>query len=155
MVLVSDGSASTGRIGWGAVIAGGCGIIAETHDGVCCHRATSWAAEWLGRLAALQLAELVGIPREQWAFLIADSTSASVGRDGGRPSSSSLVDAVRLAIASHLGSSPVIESFMPAQHDTGWSSLPAESDFLWRPPPALMLDYACVPPPSHAQECGC
>ena len=111
VVLVSDGSASPGRLGWGAVIADDEGPVAYTSGGIWCATATSWAAEWLGRYAVLQLADLIAIPPEQRRWVLADNVAASVGADGGRPSGAAVIDAIRLAVAESLGhSEPVRES---------------------------------------------
>jgi hypothetical protein len=62
VLLVSDGSAPTGCLGWGAVVADSAGVLATAYAGVQCDVSYSYAAEWVGKLAAAHLAEHLGIP---------------------------------------------------------------------------------------------
>ena len=87
--------------------------------------ATSWAAEWCGKLAAIRLASLLSVPPSSVAWSIADNVSATLGTDGGRPSNSPLVDRIRLAFAAALAGSGAGEGFTPAEHDSGWTHLVA------------------------------
>jgi hypothetical protein len=59
----------------------------------------------------------------QWS--IADNVSATLGLDGGRPSSSPWIDLIRLAFARTATASPLQEGFTPAAHDTRWSHFSA------------------------------
>ena len=126
VLLMSDGSAPTGCLGWGALIADSTGILATTHAGVSCDISYSHAAEWAGKLAALQLADSLGIPKEQWQWSIADNMSACIGADGGRPSRAPWIDAIRLAFASLSSQSPLQEGYTPAAHNTGWTHFASE-----------------------------
>jgi hypothetical protein len=99
VLLVSDGSAPEGRLGWGAVVADHDGPLARCRGGALVDLATSWAAEWCGKLAAVRLADRVGVPPEQRRWAIADNISACLGSDGGRPSGTACIDLVRLAYA--------------------------------------------------------
>jgi hypothetical protein len=96
VILVSDGSAPEGRLGWGALVADEHGILATTRAGIPVTDASSWAAEWHGKLAAVRLAEDLEIPPAMWAWSVADNVSAMLGEDGGRPSRSHYLDNVRL-----------------------------------------------------------
>ena len=97
VVLVSDGSAVPGRLGWGAVVADCGGLVGSTYGSIPVDLPTSWAAEWHGKLAAVCLAAHLGVPPEQWTWSIADNVAASLGADGGRPSGSPYLDALRLS----------------------------------------------------------
>ena len=99
VLLVSDGSAPDGRLGWGAVVADLAGPLARCCGGVLVDSTTSWAAEWCGKLAAVRLADLVGVPPEHRRWAVADNVSACLGSDGGRPSGATSIDLVRLAYA--------------------------------------------------------
>ena len=70
VILVSDGSAPPGRLGWGAVVADKDGVLASTSGGLLVDHPTSWAAEWHGKLAAVRLAAFMGIPRCSWAWIM-------------------------------------------------------------------------------------
>ena len=87
--------------------------------------ATSWSAEWCGKLAAIRLALQLSIPSSSITWSIADNVSATLGHDGGRPSSSPVVDRVRLAFAAALAGSGAGEGFTPAEHDSRWTHLVA------------------------------
>lgn len=110
------------------------GVIASTYGGVACDVSTSWAAEWLGKLAAVRLALALGVPPHQLHLSIADNLAASVAPDGGRPSRCAWLDLVRVAFAALIGPTPLQEAYTPATHDTGWShsaaSWQAECDAL-------------------------
>ena len=54
-MLISDGSASTHRIGWGAIVADCSGILASAYAGVQCDVGYSFAAEWAGKWEAVLL----------------------------------------------------------------------------------------------------
>ena len=99
VVLISDGSAPDGRLGWGAVVADGDGVLAATQGGMLVDRPTSWAAEWHGKLAAVRLAVAIGVPAARWSWCIADNVAASLGADGGRPSRSVYLDKLRIGQA--------------------------------------------------------
>ena len=89
VVLVSDGSSPDGRLGWGALVADVAGgVLATSADGVACDMSFSWAAEWAGKLAAVRLAQHLGIPPTHMRWSVADNLSAVLGSDGGRPSQS-------------------------------------------------------------------
>jgi hypothetical protein len=88
VILVSDGSAPDGWLGWGALVADDRGVLATVADGVVCDVAYSWAAEWAGKWAAVKLATHLGIPLSYVRWSIADNLSAVIGGDGGRPSQS-------------------------------------------------------------------
>jgi hypothetical protein len=124
IILVSDGSAPSGRIGWGALVAEASGaILATTCGGVQVHVATSWAAEWCGKYAALQLAAALSVPPSAYTWAIADNVACALGSDGGRPSSSHIIDNIRLAYAAAAAPTALREGFTPAQHNTGWRHL--------------------------------
>ena len=136
MALVSDGSVIPTAMGWGAVVADEKGILATTYGGLLCHFGTSWTAEWLGKVAAVRLAFRLNIPTDRLCWSLADSLSASHGRDGGRPSSSSWLDELRLWYAHVLSHSALQEAYIPAEHDHHWSGLPST----WQ---ATTHDLAC------------
>ena len=124
VLLVSDGSSPDGRLGWGAVVADLSGsILGTTCGGAVVDIATSWAAEWCGKLAAVRLADALGIPGLARAWAIADNVSAALGPDGGRPSAALVVDNIRLAYAAAVSGTALHEGFTPAEHDTGWVHL--------------------------------
>lgn len=79
VVLVSDGSAPRHALGWGALVADSEGPLATQYAGVSCDISYSWAAEWLGKLAAVRLAVAIGIPPSRWAWSIADNLSTAPG----------------------------------------------------------------------------
>jgi hypothetical protein len=110
------------------------GIIASTYGGVVCDISTSWAAEWLGKLAAVRLALAIGVPPHHLHLSIADNIATSLSPGGGRPSRSAWLDLIRLSYAAHTGPTPLLEAYTPATHDTGWShcaaSWQAHSDTL-------------------------
>lgn len=120
-MLVSNGFAVPGAISWGAIVADQKGIIALIRGGTSCDVSYSWAAEWAGKLAAAQLATSVGIPNHRWRLSVADNISATLGPDGGKPSRSPVIDAIRLAFAKMVAGSHVMEAYTPAEHNTGWS----------------------------------
>ncbi len=97
------------------------GIIATTYGGVICDVSTSWAAEWLGKMAAVRLALAVGVPPQQLQLSIADNLAASLAPDGGRPSRCAWLDRIRIAFAAITAPTPLREAYTPATHDTGWS----------------------------------
>ena len=90
-----------------------------------CALSYSHAAEWAGKLAALQLAQHIGVPQSCWQWSIADNMSACLGADGGRPSGAPWVDLVRITFASLAAGSPLTEGYTPAAHNTGWDDVVA------------------------------
>ena len=79
VVLMSDGSVTARTIGWGCVVADTSGILATSHGGLACQFATSWAAEWIGKIAAVRLALRLGVPKTHMTWSIADNISAVHG----------------------------------------------------------------------------
>jgi hypothetical protein len=58
------------------LVADASGIIATTCGGCVCDVSTSYAAEWLGKLAAARLALAIGVPLEKIRWSIADNITA-------------------------------------------------------------------------------
>ena len=122
VLLISDGSCQPDALGWGALVVGHGGVLASTCGGFACTGGSSWAAEWLGKLAAVLLALSLGVDPGRWRWSVADNIAAVLGRDGGPPGGGGWPDAVRLAFARLTAGSGVVEAFTPAEHDTRWSS---------------------------------
>ena len=124
VLLVSDGSSPDGRLGWGALVADTSGTILGTScGGIYVDIATSWAAEWCGKLAAVRLADRLRVPGHLRRWAVADNVAAVLGPAGGRPSSAPVIDLIRLSYAASVASSGMQEGFTPAEHDSGWSNL--------------------------------
>ena len=126
VVLMSDNSAPDHCLGWGALVADHLGVLATLHDGVAVDVSFSWAAEWAGKLAALELATSLSVPHHSIRWSIADNLSAVLGPDGGRPSASLWIDLIRLKFASYASAGWLQEGYMPAQHNSGWTHLVAK-----------------------------
>jgi hypothetical protein len=124
VVLVSDGSSPDGCLGWGALVADAAGTLATVFDGVCCDVAYSWAAEWAGKLAAVQLARQLGVPAAHIRWSIADNLSAVLGCDGGRPSHASDLGMAHTSMGarSHYGP-PRLQGQGPVMGCTSWAGL--------------------------------
>ena len=125
VLLISDGSCQPGAVGWGALVVAGGGVLASASGGLACASGSSWVAEWLGKLAAVLLALSLGVPVGSLQWSVADNMAAVLGPDGGSPSGGGWPDAVRLAFARLTAGSGVVEAFIPAEHDTGWSHVAA------------------------------
>jgi hypothetical protein len=110
-------------MGWAALVATPCGVLAHTSGALVADFPSSWAAEWIGKLEGILLARRLGVPDTALAYVVADNVSASLGAAGGSPSGCAWVDALRLAFAATAARSGLVEVFTPAQHDTGWDDL--------------------------------
>ena len=88
-------------------------VLGTVSDGVFVDIATSWAAEWCGKLAGVSLATTFGVPDACRVWAVAHNVAAVLGVDGGRPSASHVVDLIRLAYASATSTSPLQEGFTP------------------------------------------
>ena len=66
VLLISDGSCQPNALGWGALVVGRGGVLASTCGGFACTGGSSWAAEWLGKLAAVLLALTLGVEAGRW-----------------------------------------------------------------------------------------
>ena len=83
-------------LGWGALVADTPGVLATVSSGAQTRVASPWAAEWVGKLRAWRLAEMLGVAPAAVQYVGADYTSATLGGDGGVPSQSPWVDMVRV-----------------------------------------------------------
>jgi hypothetical protein len=125
VILMSDGSVTATAVGWGAVVTDSTGILPTACGGFACHYGTSWAAEWLGKVAAVRLALQLCIPQTHLRWAIADNISATHGSDGGRPSRCPWIDELRIWYAAILAKSELCEGYTPAEHDYHGQSLAA------------------------------
>jgi hypothetical protein len=125
VILMSDGSVTATAVGWGAVVADATGVLSTARGGFSCHNGTSWAAEWLGKVAAVRLALQPCIPQTHLRWAIADNISATHGSDGGRPSRCPWIDERRIWYASILATSELRVGYTPAEHDHHRQSLAA------------------------------
>ena len=116
--LYSDGSCSGSAIGWGALVADRHGTLATTYAGYLSDATSPWIAEWSGKWSALRLADHLGVPHKAVSFAGADSVTASLGVDGGKPSRHPWVDKLRLRYAEHILEHGTTEMYIPAQHRT-------------------------------------
>ena len=123
--VMSDRSVAGDSLGWGAVVATPAGLIGSTSGGLLAAQPSSWAAEWIGKLEGLLLADRLGVPLAALQWSIADNVSACLGATGGRSSGPPLIDQVRLSFAERVGAT-INEAFIPAQHDTHWTGLAAD-----------------------------
>ena len=85
--------------------------------------ASSWVAEWLGRLLGV---ELLG-DRPGDVLFVADNTAISLGGGNVKPSGSDVVDRIIVHFAYLYTTRRVTEGYVPAEHDTGWQTLVAQA----------------------------
>ena len=88
--------------------------------------ASSWVAEWLGRLLGV---ELLG-DRPGDVLFVADNTAISLGGGNVKPSGSDVVDRIIVHCAYLYTTRRVTEGYVPAEHDTGWQTLVAQAQKL-------------------------
>ena len=62
--VLSDGSVNGDAVGWGAVVITPDAVLATTSGGLRADCPSSWAAEWIGKLEGVLLAERLGVPRD-------------------------------------------------------------------------------------------
>jgi hypothetical protein len=94
--------------------------------GIECDCSYLWAAEWLGKLSSIRLAERLGVQKRNMRRSIADNVGACLGPSGGKHSRCAWIDQVRLAFASSTSRGVLVEGYTPAEHDTKWSHAVAQ-----------------------------
>ena len=117
-ILMSDGSVSPPAVAWAALVADSTGVLAECSAAVQVEGASSWMAEWLGRLQAMQLAADLGIPMAHVHWTLADNVAASAAIGGASPSSCAWLDVLRQHYQTWLAASGAREAYIPAQHNS-------------------------------------
>lgn len=121
LLVVSDDSCSGHSIGYAAVLLDSCGILATASlasRASLVKDASSWAAEWLGRLLAIELVR--DLPGDVCS--VADNLAVSLGAGDVKSSGSDVVDRIAAHMASFHTGRRVLECYIPAEHDTGWTS---------------------------------
>ena len=115
---MSDGSVRPPAVAWAALVADSTGVLAEYSAAIELEGSSSWMAEWLGRLQALQLAADLGVPKEHVRWILADNVAATAAIGGAGPSSCSWLDTLRQHYQIWLAASAATEAYIPAQHNT-------------------------------------
>ena len=117
-MVVSDGSAPSTAIGYGAVLVDREGPFAEVSSGFIADAPNAWAAEWMGKaLGLLTLLSLVA-PRPKVVLCVAECSSAVVSNKRAGPSGSPTMDRVRRWFAETAAArAPLVrEAYIPARH---------------------------------------
>ena len=117
-LVVSDGSCRGHAVGYAAVLLNSGGVLATSFGASLVHDASSWCAEWLGRLLAVELTR----DRPGAVCFVSDNTTVSMMTSHVKPSGSDVIDRIRAHVAASFADRRVLEGYIPAQHDTGWST---------------------------------
>ena len=133
--MVSDGAARRHALGFAAVLVDAAGIAAYFW----CHArvwdSSSWLAEWLGKLLAVEQAVEAGALQ---CLLLGDNLSAAINDGPTRSSSSHFIDCIMRAVAGRLALGHFTEGFVPSQHVSGWTGFVSAAQ-------ALAHELASVP----------
>jgi hypothetical protein len=122
-LVVSDGACCGHRVGYAAILLNTEGIIRVVSGASLIDDASSWIAEWLAKLLAAELSRgLSG-----GVCFVADNTAVTVGNGALSPSGSDVVDRIIRHVASLVQPRPVLEGYLPAEHDTHWISVVASA----------------------------
>ena len=125
--VVSDGSAPSTAIGYGAVLVDSEGPFAEVSSGFVADAPNAWAAEWMGKVLGLHTLMSLAVPRPKVVLCVANCSSAVVSNKRAGPSGSPVVDRVwRWFAKTAAARAPVVrEAYIPAQHtskSTSWAA---------------------------------
>ena len=146
VVVVTDGSCQGNQVGYAAVFFDNGGALGSFYSNACFADASSWVAEWLGKI--LGLVCLLPYPGTSVVF-ISDNISVAAQGHIYKASGSHFVDACIRFFLAQCKSRCVVEGFTPAEHDLKWPTtvarMQAEADALSKTARGLWNPPSCVP----------